>query len=784
VRRGGNGARHANGVVRKAKVCLRIVLFAFVAAMLLPCPAAHAQQRVDDKLQDTIVSTNPLANAPVDRSKPMLLQADNLVYDNQHNRITASGNVEIYYNNYTVLADKVTYDRAANTLFAQGNVRIKEPSGSIITADQIALTEDLRDGFINSLKIVTKDDVRIAARKATRTEGDTTVFEDGVFTPCKPCQQNPSAPPIWDIRADTITHKEAEGNIYFQNAYFDFFGTPVAYVPYFYAPDPSVKRRSGFLVPSVGYSKDLGYTTEIPYFWAIAPDMDLTLNPMLATNRGILAKATWRQRLVNGTYKIDFAGIDETSRPDNSSTGNLRGSIQTEGDFALGSWWSAGWNATFESDNTFRRYYKLDSVLETDRVSDAHLIGQSDRDYFGAYIYNFGGLVVSNAPGSETSAFPSVDYHYVVGKPVLGGELSLDVNSLALTSNGIATNTPVGGIAKNEDRFISVVDWRGQIKDDLGEVFTPFVNGRADLYHFGDLTDPTNPENDTSSENLARATGAVGLKYEYPFISQTSWGSQTISPVAQIVARPNTLNEGNLPNADAQSLVFDDTLLFDLDKFSGYDRLETGTNLDAGFEYNAFGTTGAHFRALLGESFHLAGQNQFSDNTGLETARSDYVAGLYYSPSSSVQLISQSRLNSESLDLQREDVSAALNYKNVNLAATYSLDLSNPQTGLPYRDQEILATANLPLTTQWSALASARYNLVHGQFITDSIGVKYTGDCVGVTVTYSGTNVNDQDVTPDQTVIVRVDLKYLGGTSFQTDALGNRSANSNPLQLP
>ncbi|MEZ5774399.1 MAG: LPS assembly protein LptD [Hyphomicrobiaceae bacterium] len=417
---------------------IALILLAGLLTLVAAGPFAKALRAEESSL----LGDSPLGKAAAsDPSKPMLLQADDLVYDNQRNRVTAKGNVEIYYNNYTLLADQVVYDQGANTLTAIGNVRIKEPDGAVINADQITLTDDFRDGFISSLQVVTKDDARIAAGRAIRKDAETTVFESAVFTPCKPCADNPDSPPIWRMRADRITHKQSEQNIYFENSYLDIFGIPVAYFPYFYAPDPSVKRRSGFLAPSFGSSGDLGYTTEIPYFWAIAPNMDATISPRYMSKEGILYQGTFRHRIAEGSYKVEFAGIDQndtdsavaglsvTPRTEN----DLRGSIVTEGDMEVGQWWTAGWNITLESDDTFRRYYKLDPRVRTDRVSEAHLEGIHDRNYFGTYLYHFGGLVADDTSNAESSALPSTDYHYVLGTPVLGGELSFDANALSLT---------------------------------------------------------------------------------------------------------------------------------------------------------------------------------------------------------------------------------------------------------------------------------------------------------------------------------------------------------------
>ena len=218
----------------------------------------------------------------------MLLQADEMIYDNENNRVTAKGNVEIYYGNYTLLADQVIYDRNANTLAARGNVRIKDPEGAIITSNQMTLTDDFRDGFIDALRLVTKDDTRIVAETASREAGNVTVFKNGWFTPCKPCADNPDKPPTWRIRAKTIIHRKDEATITYRNAFFDFFGVPIVWVPYFQSADPTVKRKSGFLMPLYTQSTRLGSTFTVPYYFALADNYDFTFAPMFTTQQGIL----------------------------------------------------------------------------------------------------------------------------------------------------------------------------------------------------------------------------------------------------------------------------------------------------------------------------------------------------------------------------------------------------------------------------------------------------------------------------------------------------------------
>ncbi|NJM34448.1 MAG: LPS-assembly protein LptD, partial [Rhodomicrobium sp.] len=406
-------------------------------------------------------------------NQPLLLQADELSYDKANDRIIARGNVEVYYKNYALLADELMYDQRANTLNAIGNVRIKEPDGALINADRITLTDDFRDGFIRSFSAVTSTEARIAAANAYRKDGNTTVFERGVFTPCKPCEKNPDAPPIWRIKANKVTHKKDEGNVYFEDGVFEMFGVPLVWVPYFYYPDPTVKRRSGFLAPEFSHSDDLGFAAGVPYYYALSPSADFTVTPIVTTEAGFLLKTEWRQRLSNGSYRIGAAGVydddpDDPTRRDSE----FRGSIDTQGEFNLGSWWRWGWDVTLESDDTFRRFYKIDDIYSTDRISTVYLVGQSERNYFSTNLYHFGGLTAEDDAQSDSVVHPSIDYNYIYADPVVGGELSFDSSFLSLTRED-------GG---DVNRIVNQAKWRRQFTDPIGQIITPFMQARATVY--------------------------------------------------------------------------------------------------------------------------------------------------------------------------------------------------------------------------------------------------------------------------------------------------------------
>ena len=203
---------------------------------------------------------NPLPPKPPKQARPttndgqMLVQAAEVNYDYNNSRVAAVGSVQIYYNGSTLEADKVIYDQKTKRLHAEGNVRLTDPDGKITYANLIDLSDDYRDGFVDSLRLDTADQTRMAATRADRTGGEVTIFQNGVYTACAACKDNPKKPPLWQVKGARIIHNQTEKMLYFEDARLEFFGQPIAYLPFFSTPDPTVKRKSGFLIPNYSSS--------------------------------------------------------------------------------------------------------------------------------------------------------------------------------------------------------------------------------------------------------------------------------------------------------------------------------------------------------------------------------------------------------------------------------------------------------------------------------------------------------------------------------------------------
>lgn len=754
------------------------------------------------KPKDGIFGTKP----ELDRALPLYLQADQMIYNNSGDQVIARGNVEIYYNNNILTADEVVYDQSANTLSANGNVVLKEANGNVIRAERYTLTEDFRDGFVESLSVVARDQSQISAERAIRRDGNVTEFVNGKFTACPPSAGDP---PPWCVKANRVVHDQAAQTITYQDATFEIFGAPVLYLPYFQHADPTVKRKSGFLIPEYKNSDHLGFAVSVPYYFALAPNYDVLVHPMYTSEQGILYRLDWRHRIGrNSQYSIKFAGIDQDGDDlpisDNNSTpaeiaayrnslDGWRGSIETRGIINLGSWWNLGWDVTIESDDTFRRFYQLDSILLTDRVNNIYLEGISDRNYMAVNLYHFGGLLLTDSQQSESQVHPVFDYNVVFNEPILGGELSWNTNALSMTRDDVnLAALPNNRFDQSYERVSTEVKWRRRMTDSIGISYTPFGELRGDVYKFDNYQDPLVP-NQVVEDTFTRGLATGGLTVSYPWVAQSAGGSHVIEPIGQIVAHGTTDDDQqNLPNEDSRSLVFDDTNLFNSSKFSGWDRIETGVRANVGVQYTFQANNGGYARILAGQSFQLSGDNaytnpalvdpgaaagsqihRFSRSSGLQDDASDYVLGVYLAPTSNFKVISQSRFDSDDFELRSEQLEARLAYGPISSSMRYSYTKFDPEIVQEQSQQEILGRLGLQLTDRWGVYGSLRYDIDDDELLQSSLQLRYGDECFALSATYTRSGIDDpaRDLEPDDTILFRFELKHLGAYQYKTDIL-------------
>jgi LPS-assembly protein len=760
------------------------------------------------------------------KPKRMFLESDQVVYDRDGSTVTALGNVQIKYQGYTLTAQKVTFYRNTKRVVAEGAAKLVEPGGNLLSAAKMDVTDNFREGFIQALTVDSTERSRFVAESAERKDANITVFQNGVYTACQTCMVDPDVPPFWKIKAAKIIHNQTEKTVYYEDAKLELAGVPIAYVPYFSHPDPSVTRKTGFLSPGFLASTSLGFGVQTPFFWAPATNWDVTFAPTALSRQGLLGDVELRNRTETGKWSVRAVGInqlDPAAFAGTSGDRDFRGAIFTKGEFNINEQWKYGWDITIPSDRRFIPDYHLLPIDKQEAVSTIYLTGMGERNYFDARLYQFSifeddsratrdpkillpAYVGLGLQDKQPVVMPVIDYNYIHPDPVAGGELAANFNltSLSRDRTDLDLARQVWGIAGTFSRISLDVDWRRQVIDSFGQVFTPFASVKGDLFFSQNDSVGHTAVPWVSDGTLARVTPTIGVEYRFPFIGTSSFGNHVIEPIAQLIASSNEQYVGHLSNEDAQSLVFDASTLFETDKFSGFDRTEGGTRANVGVRYTFLPNGGGSISALVGQSYHLAGVNSFADpaiaklfimdprpltayGSGLDTAQSDFVTALYLDTGKGFRVGANGRFDNADLKLNRMEIQATGVTGPLTGTVTYAYlktpsilyDLMPPKyVSLLEPDRsEIQGAANLRLAETWRVFGGIRYDIRNDFIVSNTVGVGFDNDSFSASIAYAedtdraNSKLAGKRILTDQVVYFRFGLRTVGDGSISNSLL-------------
>jgi LPS-assembly protein len=702
-----------------------------------------------------------------------------------------------------------------------------------------------------------------SAPRAERIEGDTTVFDKGTYTACEACKDNPDKPPLWRVHAKRIIHKNDEKMIYYEDSTVEFLGIPLAYMPFFSAPDPTVTRKSGILSPYLVYNNQLGAGLGIPIFWALAPNYDLTFTPTYFSQQGFFANAEWRQRLESGEYYIRATGISEQNpavfplSPFGSGNESLRGSFESKGQFAIADEWKFGWEFTLLSDKWYLNDYHvpsqtLSSNYFSETTSSVYLTGQGDRGYFDLRGIYFEGLSSHDFQPQQPVAHPVWDYNKTFDiDPAktfgIGGQAEFDFNLTSLSASSasfeavgprvldnafglydICTNYIPGqangdcllrGLGGEYTRATAEASWQRKYIDPIGEVFTPFafarLNGEwldintTNTYTFASASGSSTYSNASQLNFLGNRDPSffgefipgVGIDYRYPFLVKTGFGSMVFEPIVQVVARPNQeIGSNSLVNLDAQSLVFDDSTLFDWSKYSGYDRFETGTRANYGAQFTMNFDNGGYANLMGGQSYQLAGTNSYATpdaanvglSSGLDTRLSDYVGAFTIAPNPIFSFIAKARFDVDSFAARRVDLIANYNFGALTGSVQFADYEAQPVIGYDVRREGLALSSRYKISDNYFAQGNIIFDMSRhlyppsvigftspGPFAVAAfgLGAGYHDECTTFSVNYSSIyqDYGSGSLVRNQTLLVQLQLRTLGDAKVAQTFLNTTS---------
>ncbi|HAJ48256.1 MAG TPA: hypothetical protein DCL54_16910 [Alphaproteobacteria bacterium] len=678
--------------------------------------------------------------------KEVLFRANQLSYDSRTMIVTATGAVEVTQGARVLTADRVVYNQSTGVVEAFGNVSLADGAGNAVLANQITLTDDMREGVIQSLTLMLEGKGKLAAARGTREGGNVMTLEKAVYSSCETCKDRPDDPPVWQIKAFKVVYNKEKARVEYEDAFFEILGVPVVYLPYFSHSDPAIKRQSGFLAPNIGHSTDIGYFVDLPYFWAIDPSYDLTAGLMWTEHDSTLLKTEWRQRLdEDSAYSLQGSATYTEPRDENGNKvadKAFASHLFGNGRFVLDDVWRWGYDLQLTSSDTYLRRYDISGL---DRLtSNVFFEGISGRSYAAVNGWYFQGLREDDDPGTTPLVLPLAELSYVPDEPVLGGRFQLDLNLLSLYR----------GEGRDTTRVSATADWRLPLTTSDGQLWTLFAQFRQDVYFTND-DGPLNNQDNTTGRFLP--TG--GVEWRWPFVRHDGGDFRTIiEPIIQAVMAPYGGNPDEIPNEDSDSFEFDETNLFSINKFPGLDRWESGPRVNAGVRAAAYFSADNFIELLLGQTYRFREDDAFTVESGLRDQQSDFVGRFVFQPDEHIRLVHRFRVDKEDLTFERNEVFIeAQDDDNFAFRATY-VNL-NQEALVPEAREEIYLDGRVQIANHWYMKAMGRRDLDEDKMIEARGGLSYEDECSEFGIDLKRRFTRDRDIEPNTSVVFTFRLK-------------------------
>ena len=653
-----------------------------------------AQDLADRGLQPSTLdvdTTTPAADEEVTFS------AAQLDYDDKADIVTATGDVRMLRSGSRLRADKVVWNRTSGEMHAIGHVAVVNPGGDISYAEDLTLTDDMKTGAADDLLLVLNNGGRVAARHGQR-DGDRFTFDHAAYTPCQVvdtggCPKNPS----WQITALKVVYDQGKHRIYYRDARFKLFGITVLALPVLSHPDGSGQGGggSGLLLPNAQYSKATGLEIDVPYYWQIAPNRDLTVTSRLYTSVLPAFDATFRNLSATGAYQVrgmvtygSRLPADIYAAPSDQDQG-VRAFIDANGRWQFGPNWTLTAAVRAQSDRTFLKRYgisvddRLRSTVDAERITDDSYLSIA-----GWFVQE---VRAGFAQHDQPIALPAVDYRRRIDDPVLGGVFQAEVNTLALTRTQ----------GQDTQRAFTGLRWDLTKLTPLGQEVTFTAFSRADLYHTSDSAATATALYRGEDGWHTRGIVAAVVDVRWPFVGELFGGTQILTPRVQLVAEPHTKNLA-IPDEDSRAIDLEDANLFALNRFSGYDRWEDSSRVTYGVQWT-YTRPNLSVDANLGQSYSLSREPTILPaGTGLTDRFSDYVGRVGVKFGGLFEITERFRLDKDGLTVRRNEVDATIGNKSTYALVGYlrlnrNIDTVDRGSGRSFRVEPCRAGADRAL---------------------------------------------------------------------------------------
>jgi len=740
------------------------LLAAALAAGALP-PAAWAQDAAVPVQTAPQPAGPDAAPPPQADEQPIAFEADEVEYSDDTATVTARGAVVLRRGDQSVRADEVSWNRANGLIVATGNIRLVDADGNQLFTDRVELTDELKTGAMENLLLALREGGRLAAASGQRIANGDVILTRASYTACQVEDENGCPKrPTWRITAAQVIYQQDRKSVRFKGARFEIFGIRLIPLPGLVVATDG-RAISGPLIPDMRLSASNGVEISESWYQRLSDNRDITATAYVYTKAPPMLSAQYRALTGSGAYQITGYATRSELIPVAGTNPNaaheFRGYLFANGRFQLSPEWSVTGSIRRVTDRTFLRRYdisrddRLRSLIDIERIDD--------NSYLSLAGWATQTMRVGEDQGQVPVALPALDYRRRMADPLLGGRLELQVNSLAIMrSNGQDTQRAFAGARWDLRRITG-----------LGQEVTLTALARGDVYHSDEnaLTTTAIYRGQPGWQTRGIATAALDVKW--PLVGSVFGGTQVLTPRVQIVASPSIRNLA-VPNEDARAIDLEDSNLFALNRFPGYDRVEGGVRFTYGLDWR-FEAPRWKIKTTIGQSYRLTTDpTLLPDGTGLSGRTSDIVGRTEVYYRGFLKVTHRFRLDKDSLAIRRNEFDAAIGDNRTYAEIGYVRLNRNIASLEDLQDREELRVAGrVAFARYWSAFGSAVVNLTDRnedpsntsdgfQPLRTRVGVSYQDDCLELAFTWRRDYVATGDARRGNTYQIYFALRNFG----------------------
>ena len=703
--------------------------------------------------------------------------ADKITYNKKKANIKSEGK-SIYADNRgnKLFADNFHYDINLKTIDAKNNVKYIDKDGNLLNFSSLKYYEELEKGIGQDLraKLTDKSTMEGAEAEFDNKLGTVTLLKKNSYTPCENKENSTKTIleicPDWSIDTTKTTHDKNEKMVYHRNAVLKIKNIPVFYTPYFSHPDPSVKRKSGFLPPSVKNFTDLGQTIKTPYFWAINDNRDLTFTPIYYFDENSIFLTEYRQQNEKSKFYIDSSytqGYKNINKKDNSGNEIKRTDGSRNHLFFnfLGSYEDLLFSKNDLEVNIQRISQK--NYLNVNQINTEH-VKQDMTSLNNNIIFNsYGGSqrvkIESNIYENLNIEEKNLKYQYTFPSIEYGNYFNKFDQLVNISSSFAAKNL---GTNSNQAYFTNQINSESEIK------LLDFLPGVANV--FKTSTKNINVQNQNisdSKENFNSDTYlTLGVENSLPLMKINKNTEETLTP--KIFTKFTT---GSMTNANSLDKMLTYQDIYSMNRMSSITNPETGGDIGYGIDYNIRKKNNLSEVYMdgtfsIGQVIKKKKLKEMPDNSSLANTGSDFVGNVSFFYDGKIEeKISQTAYLKKGLNINYGyTVSNDLNKILKNDIDISYADTKNTWSSKYYETHDISNEQYIDIKydrkiyDDFTFATGVRKNIQDSFTENNFIGIAYETDCIKISLNLVKTFYQDEDLKPSNNFTLSLVLKPFG----------------------